>query len=101
MSDATPSSDTKPVRASEQLDWEALEGYVRERLAAMLKDQFDPSLPMTVEQFPGGHSNLTYLLRSGDREFVLRRPPFGPVPPRARGGAPPQPNRPAPAARGR
>jgi aminoglycoside phosphotransferase (APT) family kinase protein len=38
---------------------------------------------MTVEQFPGGHSNLTYLVRFGDDEFVLRRPPFGPVPPRA------------------
>ena len=32
---------------------------------------------MTVEQFPGGHSNLTYLVRHGDREYVLRRPPFG------------------------
>ena len=31
----------------------------------------------TVEQFPHGHSNLTYLLRLGDQEWVLRRPPFG------------------------
>jgi aminoglycoside phosphotransferase (APT) family kinase protein len=38
---------------------------------------------MTVEQFPGGHSNLTYLLRFGPQEFALRRPPFGPVPPKA------------------
>jgi aminoglycoside phosphotransferase (APT) family kinase protein len=38
---------------------------------------------MTVEQFPGGHSNLTYLLRFGDQEFALRRPPFGPVPAKA------------------
>ena len=30
-----------------------------------------------VEQFPGGHSNLTYLVRHGDHEYVLRRPPFG------------------------
>jgi aminoglycoside phosphotransferase (APT) family kinase protein len=30
-----------------------------------------------VEQFPHGHSNLTYLLRRGEREWVLRRPPFG------------------------
>ena len=35
---------------------------------------------MQVEQFPGGHSNLTYLLRFGELELVLRRPPFGPVP---------------------
>jgi aminoglycoside phosphotransferase (APT) family kinase protein len=32
---------------------------------------------LTVEQFPGGHSNLTYLLRWGGRELVLRRPPVG------------------------
>ena len=32
-------------------------------------------------QFPGGHANLTYLLRFGSRELVLRRPPFGPVAP--------------------
>jgi len=38
---------------------------------------------LTVEQFPGGHSNLTYLLRFGAREFVMRRPPFGPVPAKA------------------
>lgn len=30
-----------------------------------------------VQQFPGGHSNLTYLLTSDNGEFVLRRPPMG------------------------
>jgi aminoglycoside phosphotransferase (APT) family kinase protein len=79
----TDSSDTKPVRASEQLDWDALAGYVRERLSAVLGDGFDREASLTVEQFPGGHSNLTYLLRFGEQEFVLRRPPFGPVPPKA------------------
>src|SRR5919197_4328371 len=77
------SSDTKAVRASEQLDWDALAAYARGRLAAALGGQFDAEAPLTVEQFPGGHSNLTYLLRFGAHEFVLRRPPFGPVPPRA------------------
>ena len=71
------SSDTQPVRASEQLDWDALERYVRAKL------DIDPKGSMTVEQFPGGHSNLTYLLRFGKQEFALRRPPFGPVPPKA------------------
>src|SRR5215469_9168623 len=33
--------------------------------------------PLTVEQFPSGHSNLTYLLHLGRRELILRRPPFG------------------------
>ena len=38
-----------------------------------------PSLggPIEIEQFPRGYSNLTYLLRVGQRELVLRRPPFG------------------------
>ena len=38
-----------------------------------------------MEQFPGGHSNLTYLLRGGDGgpEYVLRRAPLGPVAPKA------------------
>lgn len=77
------STDTKPVRASEQLDWEALSKYVRERLAGVLGEEFTASAPLTVEQFPGGHSNLTYMLRFGRQEFVMRRPPFGPVPPKA------------------
>lgn len=73
------SSDTKPVRASEHLDWDALAAYARPKLAALGGERFDESSPLTVEQFHGGHSNLTYLLRFGDREFVLRRPPFGPL----------------------
>lgn len=77
------SSDVGAVRPSEQLDWPAIADYVRPQLAAVLGGRFDVSLPMVVEQFPGGHSNLTYLLRFGDQEFVLRRPPFGPVAPRA------------------
>jgi aminoglycoside phosphotransferase (APT) family kinase protein len=67
------------VRASEQLNWDALAAYVRPKLAAVLGDRFDESAPMTVEQFQGGHSNLTYLLRFGGQEFVMRRPPFGPL----------------------
>ena len=38
---------------------------------------------MDVEQFAGGHSNLTYLVRFGACQLVLRRPPFGPIPPTA------------------
>src|SRR5688572_25089091 len=77
------SSDTEPVRASEQLDWDRLGGYVKEKLSAVLGDRFAAAAPLKVEQFPGGHSNLTYLLRFGNQEFVMRRPPFGPVPPKA------------------
>jgi aminoglycoside phosphotransferase (APT) family kinase protein len=76
------SIDTTNVRPSEQLDWSVLDYYVRPRLSEVLAHSL-PSAPLKVEQFPGGHSNLTYLLRFGDREFVLRRPPLGPVAPRA------------------
>src|SRR5437868_14377315 len=77
------STATKPVRVSEQLAWAALDAFAREQLLTVLGAQFDAAAPLTVEQFPGGHSNLTYLLRFGAQEFVLRRPPFGPVPPKA------------------
>ena len=56
-----------PVRAGEEMPVAALEAYLTERLP-------DVSGPLTVEQFPHGHSNLTYLLRMGEKEFVLRRP---------------------------
>src|SRR5918993_402030 len=41
------------------------------------------SKDMQISQFPGGHSNLTYLARFGGAELVIRRPPLGPVPPKA------------------
>ena len=58
------------IRAGEELPPEALLAYLKQHL---------PELdgPLTVEQFPAGFSNLTYLLRIGDRELVLRRPPIG------------------------
>jgi aminoglycoside phosphotransferase (APT) family kinase protein len=61
---------TAAVRAGEELNAAALEAYLHTAI---------PSLdgPLQIEQFPSGHSNLTYLLRAGDRELVLRRPPFG------------------------
>lgn len=80
--DTTP-PDTRPVRESERLDWDSLAGYLRGRPPGLLGEGLDPDAALTVEQFPGGHSNLTYLVRFGGREFVLRRPPFGPVPPKA------------------
>jgi len=71
-------SDTRPVRTSENLDWQRLADYLRRELP-----QIAGTAEMEVEQFPGGHSNLTYLIRFGENEVVLRRPPFGPVPARA------------------
>jgi aminoglycoside phosphotransferase (APT) family kinase protein len=67
-------SDSTAVRPGEELDHAALDRYLRAHLP-----EFDPTATMSIEQFPGGHSNLTYLVRYGDQEFVLRRPPVGPV----------------------
>jgi len=46
-------------------------------LQPFLQEHFGQSGPVSVEQYPSGHSNLTYLVRVGSRELVLRRPPFG------------------------
>lgn len=62
---------TQPVRSGEELDLDALTGYLRDELPGADAHSIE------LEQFPGGHSNLTYLVRAGGREYVLRRPPFG------------------------
>ncbi len=69
-------SDTSPVRAGEEID--------ATRLACYLDDHLDHAIePLEIAQFPGGHSNLTYWLSAGGTEYVLRRPPLGPLPPKA------------------
>jgi aminoglycoside phosphotransferase (APT) family kinase protein len=77
-------TDTAPIRPGEELDWDALKSYLGEHLPQQLDGEaLDHSAKFEVEQFPGGHSNLTYCVRFGGREFVMRRPPFGPVAPTA------------------
>ena len=61
---------TVPVRQGEELPNERLLEYLRAHVPGL-------NGPLTVEQFPAGFSNLTYLLRINDRELVLRRPPIG------------------------
>ncbi|MFO0550719.1 MAG: phosphotransferase family protein [Polyangiaceae bacterium] len=65
----------RPIREGETLDLAALEAY----LATAAPGAIEP--PLEVLQFPSGHSNLTYLVKSAapgaTRELVLRRPPFG------------------------
>jgi aminoglycoside phosphotransferase (APT) family kinase protein len=58
------------IRPGEELDLARLEPYLRSHF---------PSLagPLAVRQFPSGHSNLTYSVTLGEKEMVLRRPPFG------------------------
>ena len=55
---------TAAPRAGEELDLVRLQSYLGKPVIG-------------VEQFPSGHSNLTYLIRLPGEEWVLRRPPFG------------------------
>jgi aminoglycoside phosphotransferase (APT) family kinase protein len=74
--------DSASVRAGEELDVGALDRYLQTELA-IESSGFEPTAAIDITQFPGGHSNLTYSIRYGDRELVLRRPPIGPVAPTA------------------
>src|SRR5438552_16426 len=67
---SAPIDNSQPVRKGEEVNVAALQSYLRERL-------LDSAESLIVEQFPHGHSNLTYLLRCGPNEWVMRRPPFG------------------------
>lgn len=69
--------DTIDVRADEQLDWNRVEHYLRTQLPEIGEGNIQ------VRQFPSGASNLTYSLQIGSWEGVLRRPPLGPIAPRA------------------
>ena len=68
--------DVKNVRPGEELDWGKLENYLLEKLPELNGN-------MEVGQFHGGHANLTYLIKFGKKELVLRRPPFGKIAPGA------------------
>lgn len=72
MSGAEPA----PIRPGEEIDATTLAAYLTGKIEGVERG-------ISIQQFPGGHSNLTYLLRAGDREYVLRRPPLGPVAPKA------------------
>lgn len=48
-----------------------------------LRPRLDLGAAAELLRFPGGRANLTYLVRDGDREVVVRRPPYGELPPRA------------------
>ncbi len=66
----TQIDQAKAPREGEALDESKLDSWLRDNLPE-LKGELE------VTQFPGGASNLTYLIKFGDTELVLRRPPFG------------------------
>ena len=64
------------IRKGEALDWDKLNIYIRKVIPDLIGE-------MSVAQFHGGHANLTYLIKFGKNEFILRRPPFGKIAPGA------------------
>ncbi len=61
---------TRPVREEDAFDASRVDAFLKQHIAGL------EGVP-AVTQFPGGASNLTYLLRYANRELVLRRPPRG------------------------
>ena len=63
-------SNTVPIKEEEQIDLVTLNQYLR---------QHSPETGMIKEigRFTGGFSNLTYLLQTDTKEYVLRKPPVG------------------------
>ena len=64
------SQDTQPIRSGEELN----EAHLREFLHANFPENKGE---IELSQFPAGSSNLTYCVKIGVAEYVLRRPPFG------------------------
>jgi aminoglycoside phosphotransferase (APT) family kinase protein len=58
------------VRSGEELNLSKLEPFLRRCFP-------NEAEGIALQQFPSGHSNLTYSVMLGEREMVLRRPPFG------------------------
>lgn len=69
--------ETVSVREGEELNSTNLKSFLNEHFPQLLHEE------LTIKQFSAGHSNLTYLLKMGEWEGVLRRPPLGPVAPKA------------------
>lgn len=62
--------ETRAVRSEDSFDTPAVHGWLSSIVDGLVGEP-------TVRQFPGGASNLTYLLTYPDRELILRRPPVG------------------------
>jgi aminoglycoside phosphotransferase (APT) family kinase protein len=63
-------AETASPRPGEELDAAAVADYLASVLPELTGE-------VSITQFPGGASNLTYLVEIGGDQLVLRRPPFG------------------------
>jgi aminoglycoside phosphotransferase (APT) family kinase protein len=74
--------EAREVRTEDSFELAEFDGWLRGVLKAMGEASLPTGLP-EVRQFPGGASNLTYLVRypgadaHPDRDLVLRMPPRG------------------------
>jgi aminoglycoside phosphotransferase (APT) family kinase protein len=68
--------ETSAIRPGEELNRASLADYLNRNLP-------EGASGIEITQFPNGHSNLVYLIRTDRREYVLRRPPLGLVAPKA------------------
>lgn len=66
--------ESRPVRDEDAFDVDAVAAWLRDNATAFRDDLVGTP---GVRQFPGGASNLTYLLQYPDRALILRRPPAG------------------------
>ncbi len=58
------------IRSGEELDKQKVFAFLKEHIPSLEGD-------IEIKQFPSGFSNLTYFVKVGEKEMVLRRPPFG------------------------
>ncbi|MBN2157967.1 MAG: phosphotransferase family protein [Spirochaetes bacterium] len=61
------------VRKGEELDTATVGAFLKDSIPGLEGE-------ISVQQFPSGFSNLTYLIKTANREMILRRPPFGKKP---------------------
>lgn len=69
--DAAYADEPRDLRAEDSFDVSAVDSWLRGQVVDL------PAGAPAVRQFPGGASNLTYLLSYPDRDLILRRPPAG------------------------
>lgn len=60
-----------------EMNWITIEQYIRQNIPGLANE------PLKVKPFSNGYSNLTFYIQIGDWQAVLRRPPFGQIPPKS------------------
>ena len=66
----TIADEPSSMREGEELNKEIVYDFIKSNISDIKGD-------IEIKQFPSGFSNLTYLIKIGEREMILRRPPFG------------------------